>query len=86
MTEQYERATSLLTEKKQVLGRVAEALLEHEVLDGSQLRQIMNGEKLEPRPKAATRGPAGARAAGHRGRAGGGASASADRGAEADVR
>ena len=58
VTEQYERASSLLTEKKEVLGRVAEALLEFEVLDGSQLRQIMNGQKLEPRPKATTPAPA----------------------------
>jgi hypothetical protein len=33
---------------------VAEALLEHEVLAGTQLRQIMNGQVLEPRPPAPT--------------------------------
>jgi cell division protease FtsH len=58
VTEQYERATSILTEKKDVLQRVAEALLEFEVLDGSQLRQIMSGQTLEPRPKATTPAPA----------------------------
>jgi cell division protease FtsH len=49
VTEQYQRAQKLLTEKGQVLDRVAEALLEHEVLDGSQLRQLINGERIEPR-------------------------------------
>jgi cell division protease FtsH len=49
VTDQYQRAQKLLTDKGQILVRVAEALLEHEVLDGSQLRQIINGETLEPR-------------------------------------
>jgi cell division protease FtsH len=49
VTDQYQRAQKLLTDKGQILVRVAEALLEHEVLDGSQLRQIINGETIEPR-------------------------------------
>jgi len=49
VTEQYQRAQKVLTDKGQVLVRVAAALLEHEVLDGSQLRQLINGEILEPR-------------------------------------
>jgi len=57
VTEQYERAMSILTEKKPVLERVADALLEHEVLDGIQLRQIMNGQRIEPRPPATTPAP-----------------------------
>jgi cell division protease FtsH len=58
VTEQYERAVKLLTEKRQILDRVAEALLEHEVLDGSQLRQLINGQKLEPRvPATVTTAP-----------------------------
>jgi cell division protease FtsH len=36
VTDQYLRAQKVLTDKGQVLVRVAEALLEHEVLDGSQ--------------------------------------------------
>ena len=47
--EQYARATRLLTENRDALGRVAEALLEHEVLDASQLKQLMAGERLEPK-------------------------------------
>jgi cell division protease FtsH len=53
VTEQYERAHSALTEKRAELVRVAEALLEHEVLDASQLRQILAGQRLEiPAPAA----------------------------------
>jgi cell division protease FtsH len=50
VTDQYERATALLTEKRDVLERVAAALLEHEVLDAGQLRQLILGRPLEPRP------------------------------------
>jgi cell division protease FtsH len=50
VTEQYARATRLLTENKEALARVAEALLEHEVLDANQLRQLIAGEPLEVRP------------------------------------
>jgi cell division protease FtsH len=72
VTEQYERATRLLTEKQQILERVADALLEHEVLDGIQLRQLMNGQALEPRktapqappPVREPRAPEGERAGG----------------------
>jgi cell division protease FtsH len=55
VTEQYERATRLLTENRPTLVRVAEALLEHEVLDAPQLKQLIAGEPLElkPAPKAA---------------------------------
>jgi cell division protease FtsH len=47
VTEQYERATRLLTENRPTLVRLAEALLEHEVLDAPQLKQLMAGEPLE---------------------------------------
>jgi cell division protease FtsH len=57
VSEQYERATGILTEKRGTLVAVAEALLEHEVLDAIQLKQLMNGEPLEirkpPRPTPA---------------------------------
>jgi len=52
VTEQYERATGLLTENRHVLQRVAEALLEHEVLDAQQLRRLIAGQPLEPRQPA----------------------------------
>jgi len=49
VTEQYERAQRILTEKRPVLIRVAEALLEHEVLDANQLRRLLVGQPLEAR-------------------------------------
>jgi cell division protease FtsH len=46
VTEQYERATGLLTENRDALERIAVALLEHEVLDARQLNQLISGEPL----------------------------------------
>jgi cell division protease FtsH len=50
VTSQYERATRVLTDNKGMLVRVAELLLEHEVLDALQLKQILAGEPIEVRP------------------------------------
>jgi len=60
VVEQYERALKVLTDKKPILIRVAEALLEHEVLDSEQLRQLIAGEPMAvPVPRAvATSTPA----------------------------
>jgi cell division protease FtsH len=52
VTEQYERATRLLTENREALERIAVALLEHEVLDARQLKQLIAGEPLEVTPPA----------------------------------
>jgi cell division protease FtsH len=52
VTDQYARASGLLTENRPVLQRVAEALLEHEVLDAAQLRQLIAGEPLTPKTPA----------------------------------
>src|SRR4029079_17118770 len=41
VVEQYERAHRILTDRRPELVKVAEALLEHEVLDGAQLHQIL---------------------------------------------
>jgi cell division protease FtsH len=49
VTEQYDRAEKTLTEGKAMLVRVAEALLEHEVLDAEQLKIVMSGRTLEAR-------------------------------------
>jgi cell division protease FtsH len=55
VTEQYDRAHKILTEKRAELVRVAEALLEHEVLDAVQLGQLLAGEPMEIRvPQPAT--------------------------------
>jgi cell division protease FtsH len=53
VTEQYDRAQRILTESRELLVRVAEALLEHEVLDAAQLKQLLAGEPLQVRPKPA---------------------------------
>ena len=52
VTEQYTRAVRILTENKEALHRIAEALLEHEVLDARQLKQLIAGEPLETKPAA----------------------------------
>jgi cell division protease FtsH len=52
VTEQYTRATRILTENKGAPHRTAEALLEHEVLDAKQLKQLLAGEPLETKPAA----------------------------------
>jgi cell division protease FtsH len=55
VTEQYERALAILTEHREGLVRIAEALLANEVLDGEQVRQLANGGVLEESaPRAAT--------------------------------
>ena len=52
ITEAAERAEELLRSNMDVMDRMAEALLEFEVLDDPQLDQLMRGEKLErPEPE-----------------------------------
>jgi len=61
VTEQYDRANKTLTDGKAMLVRVAEALLEHEVLDGEQIKQVIEGRTLEirkPEPVAPPPPPA----------------------------
>jgi cell division protease FtsH len=57
VTLQYERAQKTLTENRATLVRVAEALLEYEVLDADQLRQIMEGKPIEVRTAARPTAP-----------------------------
>ncbi|HVS20896.1 MAG TPA: hypothetical protein VHD88_03565, partial [Pyrinomonadaceae bacterium] len=47
VTEQYERATKIIHENRDTLVRLAEVLLEHESLDGVQIRRIVAGLPLE---------------------------------------
>jgi len=62
VSEQYERAHKALSEGRTQLVRVAEALLEHEVLDAEQLKLIMDGKPIEIRaPKPVTPVPTPAR-------------------------
>ena len=47
VAEQYERATKIIQENRDTLVRLAEALLEHESLDGVQIRRIVAGLPLD---------------------------------------
>ena len=53
VSEQYDRAHKTLTEHGGLLGRVAEALLEHEVLDAEQLKALVEGRTIAARQPAA---------------------------------
>jgi cell division protease FtsH len=57
ITTNYERATALLTEHKQRLLDIADALLAREVLDADQVRRLAYGQPLEE-PAAAAPPPA----------------------------
>jgi len=50
--DQYKRCTALLTENKQKLTDIADALLAREVLDADQVRRIVNGHPLDDPPPA----------------------------------
>lgn len=56
VTEAYERTTKILTEGLDVLERLAEVLLEREVLDGEEIDALMKGEVL-PEKKIRRNGP-----------------------------
>ena len=57
--ECYDKATEILTGKKQLLHSMAKALLEHETLDETQIKAIMEGKpavpKAKPKAKAAAK-------------------------------
>ena len=53
VTENYERAKTILTKNREILDKVADALLEREVLDAEDVRRIIEGLPLkEPEPKS----------------------------------
>ncbi len=52
MSEQYARVKALLEAKREVLERVAEALLEHETLTAEMFERVVRGEPAEPPPAA----------------------------------
>jgi len=51
--ENYERAQDLLRRHKEALLKIADELLTREVLDGAQVKAIVQGEALEALPAAA---------------------------------
>jgi cell division protease FtsH len=53
VVEGYERSRSILSANEGALTRLAEALLDHEVLDGEQVAAIVRGETLPSRVTAA---------------------------------
>ncbi|MGE5645572.1 MAG: ATP-dependent zinc metalloprotease FtsH [Acidobacteriota bacterium] len=50
----YDRARSIIEERSDALTRIAEALLEREVLDGDEIRQLIDGKELPPMRTAST--------------------------------
>jgi cell division protease FtsH len=48
----YERARQILTEHKDALTRIAEALLERESLDATEVQMLIDGEPLKEKPAA----------------------------------
>ncbi len=52
VTTAYSRARTTLESHRDALERIAVALLEREVLDGSQIRQLIEGKPLAERPAA----------------------------------
>jgi len=54
VTEQYGRARRIIEENRDTMVRLAEALLEHESLDGVQIRRIVAGLTIEDSEPANT--------------------------------
>jgi cell division protease FtsH len=55
VTDNYHRAHRLLTENKNTLVSIADALLAREVLDAEQVRRLASGKPLEEAPTVAAR-------------------------------
>lgn len=47
--QQYAHARKLIEDNRDRLERIAKTLLEHETLDGEQVKRVMAGEELPPR-------------------------------------
>jgi cell division protease FtsH len=55
----YDRAHRIIDDKYDALVRIAEALLEREVLDGAEVKQLIDGEKLREIVRPTPTGPDG---------------------------
>ena len=51
----YDTAAAIIEEHSDALVKIAEALLEREILDGNEVMQIINGQSLPPMPRVRTR-------------------------------
>ncbi len=60
----YSRARQIIEEKSDALVRIAEALLDREVLDGSEVMMLIDGKPL-PKAASATKPPSGDEPTGH---------------------
>jgi cell division protease FtsH len=56
----YDRTQQILEEQADALTRIAEALLENEVLDAEQIAALVKGEPLRARPEGSTKQATGA--------------------------
>ena len=52
----YDTASGIIEEHSEALVKIAEALLEREILDGDEVMQIINGQPLPPLPIPAPEG------------------------------
>ncbi|HYG69166.1 MAG TPA: cell division protein FtsH, partial [Anaeromyxobacteraceae bacterium] len=50
VTEQYERAKKVLTDNREVLSRIADALIEYETLDSADIEVLMSGGSINRPP------------------------------------
>ena len=50
----YNRARTLIMQHKDVLVKIAQALLEHETLDGGQVKMLLGGGDMPPRTPTVT--------------------------------
>jgi cell division protease FtsH len=51
----YDTAAKILEERSEALIKIAETLLEREILDGNEVMQIINGQPLESLPKSGSK-------------------------------
>jgi cell division protease FtsH len=60
VSEGYEKAKNILTTQRETLIHLAEVLLEREVLDANEIKLVIEGKNLPPRPPLNTPEPPGA--------------------------
>jgi cell division protease FtsH len=55
VADAFDRAIEILRDNEDVLDRLAEALLEREILDNEEIRRLIEGKELKERPPTPTR-------------------------------
>ena len=51
----YDQAARIIDERSEALVRIAETLLEREILDGNEVMQLINGQALPPLPASGSK-------------------------------